>query len=161
MAIQIPVPINFEPKRNNRFFLEFPTELGVEVWKVREVKRPVMEINSVEIPYMNETNYVAGRYKWNAMDIVLIDPIAPSSSTQLMEWVRLHAESLTGRMGYAVGYKKDLILKAVDPTGVEIEKWLIEQAMITNVDFGTNEQSDDEVQTVSFTIQPYRCILNY
>ena len=161
MAIQIPVPINFEPKRNNRFYLEFPTELGIEVWKVREVKRPTMEINSVEIPYMNETNYVAGRYKWSTMDITLIDPIAPSTSTQVMEWVRLHAESLTGRMGYAVGYKKDLILKAVDPTGVEIEKWLIEQAMITNVDFGTNEQSDDEIQLVTMTIQPYRCILNY
>jgi hypothetical protein len=161
MAIQIPVPINFEPKRNNRFYLEFPTELGIEVWKVREVKRPTMEINSVEIPYMNETNYVAGRYKWGTIDITLIDPIAPSTSTQVMEWVRLHAESLTGRMGYAVGYKKDLILKAVDPSGVEIEKWLIEQAMITNVDFGTNEQSDDELQTVTMTIQPYRCILNY
>jgi len=161
MAIQIPVPINFEPKRNNRFYLEFPTELGIEVWKVREVKRPTMEINSVEIPYMNETNYVAGRYKWGTIDITLIDPIAPSTSTQVMEWVRLHAESLTGRMGYAVGYKKDLILKAVDPTGVEIEKWLIEQAMITNLDFGTNEQSSDELQTVTMTIQPYRCILNY
>lgn len=161
MAIQIPVPINFEPKRNNRFYLEFPTELGIEVWKVREVKRPTMEINSVEIPYMNETNYVAGRYKWGSIDITLIDPIAPSASTQVMEWVRLHAESLTGRMGYAVGYKKDLILKALDPSSVEIEKWLLEQCMITNVDFGTNSQDDDELQTVTITIQPYRCILNY
>lgn len=161
MAIQIPVPINFEPKRNNRFYLEFPTELGIEVWKVREVKRPTMEINSVEIPYMNESNYVAGRYKWGTIDITLIDPIAPSTSTQVMEWVRLHAESLTGRMGYAVGYKKDLILKSLDPSGVEIEKWLFEQCMITSVDFGSNSQNDDELQTVSITIQPYRCILNY
>jgi hypothetical protein len=161
MAIQIPIPINFEPKRNNRFYLEFPTEIGIEVWKVSEVTRPSMEINSTEIPYMNESNYVAGRYKWNEIDITLLDPIAPSTSTQVMEWVRLHAESLTGRMGYAIGYKKDLILKALDPTGVEIEKWLLEQCMITKVDFGSNKQDDDELQTVKITVQPYRCILNY
>lgn len=161
MAIQIPVPINFEPKRNNRFYLEFPTEIGIEVWKIREVKRPSMEINSIEIPYMNETNYVAGRYKWSDITITLIDPIAPSTSTQVMEWVRLHAESLTGRMGYAIGYKKDLILKSLDPSGVEIEKWLLEQCMITNVEFGDNKQDDDELQMVTITIQPYRCILNY
>lgn len=161
MALQIPVPINWEPKRNNRFYLEFPTEIGVEVWKIREVKRPSMEINSVEVPYMNERNYVAGRYKWNPIEIKLIDPIAPSTSTQVMEWVRLHAESLTGRMGYAIGYKKDLILKATDPSGVEIEKWLLEQCMITNVDFGNNAQDDDELQMVDITVQPYRCILNY
>jgi len=161
MALQIPVPINWEPKRNNRFYLEFPTEVGIEVWKVRDVKRPTMDINSVEIPYMNESNYVAGRYKWNPIEITLIDPIAPSTSTQVMEWVRLHAESLTGRMGYAIGYKKDLIIKGLDPSGVEIEKWLLEQCMITNVDFGSNAQDDDELQTVKITIQPYRCILNY
>lgn len=161
MALQIPVPINWEPKRNNRFYLEFPTEIGIEVWKVREVKRPSMEINSVEVPYMNERNYVAGRYKWNEIEIKLIDPIAPSTSTQVMEWVRLHAESLTGRMGYAIGYKKDLVLKAVDPSAVEIEKWLLEQCMITNVDFGENAQDNDELQQVSITVQPYRCILNY
>jgi len=163
MALQIPIPINFEPKRNNRFYLEFPNEIldKAEIWKVSEVKRPSMKIESVKIPYMNETNYVAGRYTWDSIDITLLDPIAPSTSTQMMEWVRLHAESLTGRMGYAIGYKKDLLLKALDPTGVEIEKWLLEQCMLTSVDFGNNKQDDDGLQTVKITVQPYRCILNY
>jgi hypothetical protein len=164
MALQIPIPINFEPKRNNRFYLEFLDNDIMkkdEVWKISEVKRPSMKIESVKIPYMNETNYVAGRYTWDTIDITLLDPIAPSTSTQMMEWVRLHAESLTGRMGYAIGYKKDLLLKALDPTGVEIEKWLLEQCMLTSVDFGNNKQDDDGLQTVKITVQPYRCILNY
>jgi hypothetical protein len=159
--IQIPIPINFEPKRNNRFYLEFPSEIGIEVWQVSEVKRPSMDIKSIEIPYMNEMNYVAGRYTWKPIDITLLDPIAPSTSTQVMEWVRLHAESLTGRMGYAIGYKKNLLLKAVDPTGIEVEQWLLENCMITNVAFGDNKQDDDALQKVTITVQPYRCILNY
>ena len=28
-----------------------------------------------------------------------------------MEWVRLHSESVTGRQGYAAGYKKDIELE--------------------------------------------------
>ncbi|NJO63398.1 MAG: hypothetical protein HC836_35855 [Richelia sp. RM2_1_2] len=155
------VPFDYEPKRENRFFVEFPTELGIEVWKVQEFKRPSMTINSVEIPFINETNYVIGKYKWETIDIKFIDTIGPSTSTQIMEWVRLHAESLTGREGYAAGYKKNLILKALDPTGVEIEKWFLEQCMITSVDFGNNSMDSDALQMVSVTIQPYRCILNY
>lgn len=155
------VPFEYEPKRQNRFFAEFPDDVGVEVWKVRTFKRPAMNINVIEVPYINQKNYVAGIYNWEAMDITFIDPIGPSTSNQLMEWVRLHAESLTGRMGYAAGYKKNILLKALDPTGVEVEKWFLEQCMITSIDFGDNDQTNDELQMITLTIQPWRCILNY
>ena len=62
------IPFEYEPKRVNRFFAEFADELGIEVWKVQKFKRPSMKINSVEINYMNEQNYVAGRYTWESMD---------------------------------------------------------------------------------------------
>jgi hypothetical protein len=109
---------------------------------------------------MNEQNYVAGMYSWETMDVTFYDPIGPSTSQQLMEWVRLHAESLTGRMGYKAGYAKNILLKAVDPTGIEVEKWFLEQCMITDADFGENSYDEDALQTITLTIQPYRCILN-
>ena len=159
MAIR-SVPFEYEPKRVNRFYAEFPDELGIEVWKVQKFKRPSMKINSVEIPYMNEMNYVAGRYTWNSMSITFIDPIGPSTSQQLMEWVRLHAESLTGRMGYASGYKKNILLKELDPTGLEVSKFFLEQCMITSIDFGDNDHGSDELSNITLEIQPWRCILN-
>jgi hypothetical protein len=154
------VPFEYEPKRVNRFFAEFADELGIEVWKVQKFKRPSMKINSVEINYMNERNYVAGRYNWDVMQVTFIDPIGPSTSQQLMEWVRLHAESLTGRMGYAAGYKKNILLKALDPTGIEVEKWFLEQCMITSIDFGDNSYDEDTLTNVVIDLQPWRCILN-
>ena len=154
------IPFEYEPKRINRFFAEFADELGIEVWKVQKFKRPSMKINSVAIQFMNEQNYVAGRYTWETMSIDFLDPIGPSSSQQLMEWVRLHAESLTGRMGYAAGYKKNITLKALDPTGIEVEKWFLEQCQIVSIDFGDNDYSSDELQKVTLEIQPWRCILN-
>lgn len=154
------VPFEYEPKRVNRFFAEFADELGIEVWKVQKFKRPSMKINSVVIQYMNEQNYVAGRYNWDEMQLTFIDPIGPSTSQQLMEWVRLHAESLTGRMGYAAGYKKNILLKALDPTGIEVEKWFLEQCSIVTIDFGENSYEDDALIMPTLTIQPWRCILN-
>jgi hypothetical protein len=154
------VPFEYEPKRVNRFFAEFADELGIEVWKVQKFKRPSMKINSVPIQFMNEQNYVAGRYNWEEMQITFLDPIGPSTSQQLMEWVRLHAESLTGRMGYAAGYKKNILLKALDPTGIEVEKWFLEQCSIVTIDFGENSYEDDALVMPILTVQPWRCILN-
>lgn len=154
------IPFEYEPKRVNRFFAEFDDALGIEVWKVQKFKRPSMKINSVQIDFMNERNYVAGRYNWDEMTVTFLDPIGPSSSQQLMEWVRLHAESLTGRMGYKAGYAKNILLKALDPTGIEVEKWFLEQCMITGINFGDNDYGSDELTNIELTIQPWRCILN-
>lgn len=154
-------PVQYELKRVNRFQLEFPTELNIESWLVQMVKRPTIEINGVEIPYLNTSFYVAGRYKWSSFDLEFIDPIGPSTSGKVMEWVRLHAESLSGRMGYANLYKKSLMLKAIDPTGNEVEKWVMYDTMITNVDFGNNDHGDDALQKVKVTLQPDFCELSY
>jgi len=155
------IPFEYEPKRVNRFFAEFPDELGIEVWKVQEFNRPELNINKVEIPFMNEMQYVAGRYQWQEQSITFLDTIGPSTAVQLMEWVRLHAESLTGRMGYAAGYKKNIILKELDPTGVEVAKFFLEQCQIVSIDFGENDYGNDELTNITLTIQPWRCILNY
>ena len=154
------IPFEYEPKRNNRFFAEFADELGIEVWKVQKFKRPSMKINSVPIDFMTDRNYVAGRYTWDEMEITFLDPIGPSTSQQLMEWVRLHAESLTGRMGYKAGYAKNILLKSLDPTGIEVEKWFLEQCMITGINFGDFDYGNDELINITLTIQPWRCILN-
>lgn len=154
------IPMQYEPKRVNRFFAQFDDSLGIEVWKVQKFKRPSLKINSVPIKFVNETNYVSGSYAWDEMQITLLDPIGPSTSQQVMEWVRLHVESLTGRAGYKSGSAKTLILKSLDPTGVEVEKWTLEQCIITAVDFGENSYDDDALTNITLTIQPYRCILN-
>lgn len=154
-----PVPIEQEPKRKNRFALEFPTELGIESFLVQTSGKPKLEINPVEIMYMNTSQWVAGRSKWGSIDVKFIDVIGPSTTQKIMEWVRLHFESATGRMGYAVGYKKNLVLKGLDPTGQDVEKWTLVGCMITNAEFGDYDYGSDDLSEVTITIQPDRCLL--
>ena len=145
-------PVQYELRRNNRFVLEFPSELGIESWLVETSGRPSYESSVVDVNNINTTFKVIGKYKWNDIDIKFIDPIGVSSSQKVMEWVRLHSESATGRQGYAAGYKKDLILKELDPTGVAIGKWTMYQCMIKSANFGDNDLGNDGLQMVTIGI---------
>jgi len=155
------MPIPFEPKRQNRFILRFPSSLGINEWYVESTSRPAITINTTEIPFLNTSTYVAGRFTWGTINVTFRDPIGPSASQALMEWVRLHAESVTGRMGYAAGYKKNIDLEMLDPTGVVVEKWIMEGTFLTSVNFNTLAYNSEGIATIQATLRPDRCILVY
>jgi len=155
------MPLPYEPKRANRFILRFPSSLGINEWYVESTSRPTITIKEVEIPFLNTSTYVAGRFTWGTINVTFRDPIGPSASQALMEWVRLCAESVTGRMGYAAGYKKDVDLEMLDPTGVVVERWKMEGCFLTTVNFQSLGYSDDKIMTIQATLRPDRCILVY
>lgn len=159
LLMKMPVP--YEPKKQNRFILRFPSSLGINEWFVMSSSRPTINIGEVEIPFLNTSTYVAGRFTWDSIDVTFKDPIGPSAAQALMEWVRLHAESVTGRMGYAAGYKKDIELEMLDPTGVVVEKWIIQGAFITSAAFGSLDYSSEDIAEITVTLRPDRCILVY
>ena len=102
---------------------------------------------------------MAGRFTWGEINVTFRDPIGPSASQAIMEWVRLQSESITGRQGYAAGYKKDVYIEMLDPTGVVIEKWKLEGTMLTNVNFGDLSMDDDALADITATMRFDRAIL--
>ena len=154
-------PIPYEPKRENRSILRFPSSLGINEWYVESIPRPKLTIGSKEIEFLNTSTFVAGRFKWEPLTVKFRDPIGPSASQAVMEWIRLCAESVTGRMGYAAGYKKNVDLEMLDPTGVVVEKWILEGAFLLGYDGGSLAYNSDNVAGITSTIQMDRCILVY
>jgi hypothetical protein len=155
------MPIPYEPKRVNRFILRFPSSLGINEWFVESASRPHISIAATEIQFLNTSTFVAGRFNWQTINVTFRDPIGPSAAQALMEWVRLHAESVTGRMGYAAGYKKDIDLEMLDPTGVVVEKWILYGTFLQDVNFNTLDYKTDGLASITAQLRMDRCVLVY
>ena len=155
------IPDTYEPLKKNRFVFRFPSDLGIQEWTVESARRPSINQNAVEIPYLNTSKWVLGRYTWQEMQITFRDLIGPSTSQAIMEWVRLGSESVTGRQGYAAGYKRDVELDLLDPAGAVAQKWILKGAFLTNVEFGELSHGTDDIATITATLRPDYCILCY
>jgi hypothetical protein len=49
----------------------------------------------------------------------------------------------------------------LDPTGVVVEKWIIQGAFLTDLNFNDLSYSDEGLADISVTLRPDRCILVY
>lgn len=157
----LKMPLNYEPLRQNRWLLRFPSDLGIQEWWLTSASRPSIQQEETQIPFLNTSTYVVGRYQWQTIEITLRDPIGPSASQAMMEWVRLHSESVTGRQGYAAGYKRDVELEMLDPTGVVVSKWILKNTMLTNVNFGQLNYNQSDLATITATLRFDYAILAY
>ena len=156
-----PVPVDFEPKRINRWYIEFPADVTVAEWAVQAASRPKLKINETEIRFMNTSSFVLGHGVWESIQVTFIDCIGPSTGQALMDWVRQSFEASTGRMGYAASYKKTLILKMLDPAGQTVEKWSLYGCMITDIDWGQLSMDQDSIAGITCQIRYDRAILNF
>ena len=152
------LPNKFEPKRKNRWI--FALE-GIDSFLIKTAARPSISIEEQTISYMNSKRYVAGLASFETLAVTLHDPIAPSGAQQVMEWVRTHFESVSGRAGYADFYKRDCQLKLVDPVGTVIELWDIKGAFLTNAGFGDVSYEDGAPMEISLTLRFDNCVLQY
>ena len=118
-----------------------------------------LSIASIEISsFLNTSTYVVGRFEWQTIAVTFREPIGPSASQALMEWVRLHSESVTGRMGYAAGYKKNIDLEMLDPTGVVVQKWILQGTQLNDADFGGLDYNSSDLADITCTLRFDRAI---
>ena len=149
----------FEPKQQNRFILYMD---GIPAYIIKGVAAVTLTQDTVVLNHINVQRFVKGKSKWGAIQMTLFDPITPSGAQAVMEWVRLHHESVTGRDGYSDFYKKDLTLDVLGPVGDIVSEWIIKGAIITDANFGDYSwDTESTAQNIQLTVQPDYCILNF
>ena len=148
----------FEPKLKNRFIMYIE---GIPAYLVKTMNRPSLNQETVELPHINVTRYVKGRSTWQPIEVTLYDPIVPSGAQSVIEWVRLHHESVTGRDGYSDFYKKDITFNLLGPVGDKIEEWTLKGAFIQTADWSDMDYASNEVAQVSLTLQYDYAILQF
>ena len=148
----------FEPKLKNRYTMAID---GINAFLIKAANRPSIESDEVVLEHMNVTRYVKGKSRWQPLDITLYDPVVPSAAQQVMEWVRLGHESVTGRDGYADFYKKTITLNLLGPVGDVVEEWELKGAWITNANFGDLSFDSSDPAEITCTLRYDYAILKF
>jgi len=149
----------FEPKQQNRYRMLID---GVPSFMVKAVSAVSLTQEQVVLNHINVQRFVKGKTTWNTVDFTLFDPITPSGAQAVMEWVRLHHESVTGRDGYSDFYKKDLTFDVLGPVGDIVSQWVIKGGLITEANFGAfGYDQENAAAEIQMTVQPDYCVLNF
>jgi len=82
----------FEPKQANRFIMYID---GIPSYTVKGMGAVSLTQGTVALNHINVRRMVKGKTTWNTIQFTLFDPITPSGAQAVMEWVRLHHESLS------------------------------------------------------------------
>src|SRR5271165_4950540 len=117
----------YEPKRKFRWILAIN---GIDAFTAKTASRPQITFEETVIDYVNVKRYLAGKATWAPLNIVLFDPIVPSASQKVMEWIRLCFENVSGRMGYKQFYAKTINIKLLDPVGAVVESWELQNTWV-------------------------------
>ena len=135
---------------------------GIESYIVKGVGAITLTQGEVTLNHINVYRKVKGKTTWGNVQLTLHDPISPSGTQQIMEWVRLHHESVTGRDGYSDYYKKDLTLSVLGPVGDIVSEWILKGCFIVDANFGDYSwDTENTAQSITMTVAPDYCVLNY
>jgi hypothetical protein len=148
----------FEPKVKNRFIMYIE---GIPAYLIKTGNRPSITFDEIVLDHINTKRYVKGKGAWDELEITLYDPIVPSGAQAVMEWVRLHKESVTGRDGYSDFYKKDITINVLGPVGDKVEEWTLKGAMIKSANFGALGWEVNEPADITLSLRYDYAILQF
>ena len=148
----------FEPKQANRFILYMD---GMPSYIIKGVSAVTLNQGIVTLNHINVERKVKGKSVWQDVTMTLFDPITPSGAQAVMEWVRLHHESVTGRDGYSDFYKKDITFNTLGPVGDKVEEWTLKGAFISSATFGDMDWSTEDPVQIELTLKYDYAILQF
>ena len=148
----------FEPKLKNRFVMSID---GIPGYLIKTTGRPNISFEEVELHHLNVKRYVKGKATWEPIEFTLYDPVVPSGAQAIMEWVRLHHESVTGRDGYSDFYKKDITFNTLGPVGDKVEEWTLKGAFISAATFGDMDWATEDPVNIELTLKYDYAILQF
>lgn len=141
---------SWEPKKQHQFIMSIG---DVPAYLIKASAKPSIANGEITLDHINVQRYVKGKSVWNTISVTLYDAIVPSGAQAVMEWIRLHHESATGRDGYSSFYKKEIRLRQLSPLGEVIEEWILNGAFIVDANFGSLDWSTEDVVNIEMTLR--------
>lgn len=134
------ITIGYEPIRQNRFIVDFPTYFNIPNFAVQKITRPNL-------------SFVNNQYIWGNIEMELIDLISPSTSKGVMNMIN-YCKNLDNKENQNLF---SFFISDLDPTGITVENWIIDVKELVSVNFGESNYGMDEVLKIKITLKPNRC----
>lgn len=156
-----------EPKRQFRWLLYVA---GMPQWIVKDVKKPSFSMNPTAHDFINYKFKYPGRIEWQDINFTVVDPVQPDSVASLVKILEnagyVYPDDYTSQANEPKTISKKAMVDSLGGqiqlvqfganTGAQeqniLEKWSINNPIITNVDFGTLNYSTDELVNIGITI---------
>jgi hypothetical protein len=136
------VPQNFEPKKINRFLVQFPEALGVEPFLVSEIKLPSIARNKTYGSISISRMLGVIDLDISDLEIKMIDDSVKPKIAVMYSWLQDNT-------------KFDMKVQTLDSKNVVIGLMTLKDCYFTRIDFGSLGYSlDSDVYNYSITISP-------
>jgi len=129
--------IAYEPKKENRFVVEFPDGFNIPKYVVKSATYPKCIFGEMGV-------------EWEPITFRMYDPVAPSTSQALHELI------LTTDL-----QPFEVQLKTLGPVGDVVEHWKLIDCKIKCIDFGNTDWAIDTDREITVTIKSKNCQLQF
>ena len=177
-----------EPKRQNRWVIQFDGIYNGNMFFASKVGRPSIEVSNKEHKYLNHTFNYPGRATWKPISLTMVDTagggpdpgintmknlltiltnsgyVVPNNETKLNTIAKNKAvaslSSGATDTGPGAARANGVVITLVDADGNTVEKWTLKNAFITK--FAPSELSyeDDGIATVDIEVTYDYCEFN-
>ena len=145
----------YEPTQPFRRIMELPMGDVLGLLKV-DAEKPQGQVETIDLPWRNEEGLPPPRFRGRTVlqpiRIRFRDGINVSESelqNSILGWLN------NGGGSFHRGYKKDICIKTLDPTGVEIERWDLRGCFPTDIGYHPIGENDEQ-QYLELTLH-YDC----
>ena len=152
-----------QPKQKNKWRVTFQNMgAGADSQPVSaqavNVGRPTVSFNKVELHRYNSVSYIAGKHKWDPIDLTVEDDVTGSASAviqqqlQTQQWLIGSEGQWLATAGEGSIYKFALKIDMLDGNDQAIETWTLEGCWIENSKYDDLDYSSSDAVKISLTV---------
>lgn len=152
-----------QPKQTNKWRVTFQNMgAGADSQPISmqavTVQRPTVQFAKVELHRYNSVSYIAGKHKWDPIELVIEDDVTGSATAVLQAQLQ-NQQWLIGAEGQwlaAAGegsiYKFATKIDMMDGNDQVIESWTMEGCFLENVKYGDLDYGTSDAVKISITM---------
>jgi len=147
-------------KRKFRYTLQIDTDSWGIIPEsfVKVASRPQLEIDELEIQFLNASTWIPGKGRWQPLNITYIDTTS-KDMLPLYDWVasvynfQKYADGTHLSQSERKGWNAQALISMYDGCGTVLEKWTLFGCFPQSINFGDLDYGSNDESTIDLTIR--------